>query len=375
MKFRVPGHLLKIAPYVPGKPIEEAERQLGMRQVVKLASNENPLGPSPRALEAIREGAGRAHRYPDSQGHDLRHALSGRLHLPVDQIVLGNGSTELVEILSKAFLSRERGAVVADQSFIMYSIAVRAMGAPLKLVALKDYRHDLEAMAAACRDTTALVYIANPNNPTGTHVTRAAFDAYFRSVPRHVLTVVDEAYRDYVEAPDYPDCLEDLRNGRNVVVLRTFSKIHGLAGMRIGYAATVKEVAQALDGVRSPFNTSVLAQAAARAALDDVDHVARSKAENSQEATFLGTELARRGMRFVPSVANFFLVFTPQKGEEVYQALLRLGVIVRPMEAYGFDRAIRVSVGLRTENERFLDALDHTAVGASGRARKSYRVS
>ena len=375
MKFRVPDHLQKIAPYVPGKPIEEAERQLGIRQVVKLASNENPLGPSSRALKAIREGAGCAHRYPDSQGHELRHALSRRLRLPVDQIVLGNGSTELVEILSKAFLSRERGAVVADQSFIMYSIAVRAMGAPLKLVPLKDYRHDLEEMAAACQDTTALVYIGNPNNPTGTHVTRAAFDAYFRSVPGHVLTVVDEAYRDYVEAPDYPDCLDDLRDGRNVVVLRTFSKIHGLAGMRIGYAVAVKEVAQALDGVRSPFNTSVLAQAAARAALEDVDHVTRSRVENSREATFLGAELARRGMRFVPSVANFFLVFTPQKGEEVYQGLLRLGVIVRPMEAYGFNHAVRVSVGTRKENERFLEALDQIAAGASGRDRKSYRVS
>ena len=368
MKFRVPDHIAKIAPYVPGKPIEEAERQFGMRQMVKLASNENPLGPSPRALKAIREAAGRAHRYPDSQGHDLRNALAERLGFPAEQIVLGNGSTEVVELLAKAFLSRERGAVVADQSFIMYGIAVRAMGAPLKLVPLKDYRHDLEAMAAACEDGTALVYIGNPNNPTGTHVGRAAFEAYFRRVPGHVLTVVDEAYRDYVEAPDYPDCLEDLRGSRNVVVLRTFSKIHGLAGMRIGYAVTAGQVARALDGVRSPFNTSVLAQAAARAALEDVDHVARSKAENSREAAFLAAELARRRMKFVPSVANFFLVFTPQKGEELFEALLRLGVIVRPMEAYGFPDAVRVSVGTRSENVRFLEALDQVAAGASDRA-------
>jgi histidinol-phosphate aminotransferase len=375
VKVRVPGHILKIVPYVPGKPIEEAERQLGIRQVVKLASNENPLGPSPRALKAIREAAPRAHRSPDSQGHDLRQALSERLRFPVDQIILGNGSTELVEILAKTFLARDRGAIVADQSFIMYSIAVKAMGAPLKLVPLRNYRHDLEAMADVCNDTTALVYIGNPNNPTGTHVDRAAFDAYFQSVPGHVLTVVDEAYRDYVEAPDYPDCLDDLRGGRNVAVLRTFSKIHGLAGMRIGYAVTVKEVAQALEGVRSPFNTSVLAQVAARAALDDVDHVARSRAENIREVAFLGAELARRGMKFVPTVANFLLVFTPQKGEEVYEALLRLGVIVRPMQPYGFGDAVRVSVGTRRENERVLDALDQVAPGATSRAPKTYRVS
>jgi histidinol-phosphate aminotransferase len=375
VKFRVPDHILKISPYVPGKPIEEAERQLGIREVVKLASNENPLGPSPRALKAIRETAGRAHRYPDSQGHDLRLALSERLRFPVEQIVLGNGSTEVVELLAKAFLSRERGAVIADQSFIMYSIAVRAMGAPLRLVPLKNYRHDLEAMAAACDDATALVYIGNPNNPTGTHVSRADFDAYFRRVPDHVLTVVDEAYRDYVEVSDYPDGLDDLRAGRNIVVLRTFSKIHGLAGMRIGYAVTVKEVARALEGVRSPFNTSVLAQAAARAALDDADHVARSRAENSREAAFLGAELARRGLKFVPAVANFLLVFTPQRGEEVYQALLRLGVIVRPALAYGFTHAVRVSVGTHRENERFLAAIDQVSAGAQVRVRKGYRAS
>jgi len=375
VKFRVPEHILKIAPYIPGKPIEEAERHLGIREVVKLASNENPLGPSPRALKAIREAAARAHRYPDSQGHELRLALSDRLRFPAEQIVLGNGSTEVVEMLAKAFLSRERGAVIADQSFIMYSIAVRAMGAPLKLVPLKDYRHDLEAMAAACDDATALVYIGNPNNPTGTHVSRSDFDVYFRRVPGHVLTVVDEAYRDYVEVPDYPDGLDDLRAGRNIVVLRTFSKIHGLAGMRVGFAVTVKEVARALDGVRSPFNTSVLAQAAARAALEDAEHVTRSRAENKREAAFLAAELARRGFKFVPAVANFLLVFTSQRGEEVYEALLRLGVIVRPLTAYGFTHAVRVSVGTRRENERFLQAIDQVSAGAQGRARKGYRAS
>ena len=375
MKFRVPSHILKVAPYVPGKPIEEAEKQLGIHQVVKLASNENPLGPSPRALQAIREAASRVNRYPDSQGQELRQALSERLGFPPGQIVLGNGSTEVVETLAKAFLSRGRGAVVAGQSFIMYAIAVRAMGAPLKVVPLNDFRHDLEAMAAACNETTALVYIGNPNNPTGTHVGRAEVDAYFRRVPDHVLTVIDEAYRDYVEAPDYPDCLERVREGRNVAVLRTFSKIHGLAGMRIGYAVTVKKVAQALDAVRSPFNTSSLAQVAARAALEDGEHVDRSRRENSREVAFLAAELTRRRVKFIPPVANFFLIFTAQKGEELYESLLRLGVIVRPMQPYGFSHAVRVSVGTRAENERFLEALDQVTASTQGPPRKNLRVS
>jgi len=375
VKVRIPDHILKIAPYVPGKPIEEAQRQLGLREVVKLASNENPLGPSPLAIKAIREAAARIHRYPDSHGHDLRQALAGRLGFPTEQIVLGNGSTEIVEILAKAFLSRDRGAVVADQSFIMYPIAVRTMGAPLTLVPLKDYRHDLEAMAAACDDQTALVYIDNPNNPTGTCVGRGEFEAYFRRVPGHVLTVIDEAYRDYVEAADYPDGLDDVRQGRGVVLLRTFSKIHGLAGMRIGYAVTVKEVALALEAVRSPFNTSVLAQAAALAALEDDAHVRRSREENGREARFLAAEMARRGTRFVPSVANFFLVFTPLRGEETYQALLREGVIVRPMEAYGFSHAVRVSVGTRKEIARFLEVWDRVVSGAQGRGRQASHAS
>jgi len=375
VKVPIPDHIGKIAPYVPGKPIEEAERQLGLRQVVKLASNENPLGPSPLALKAIREAASRVHRYPDSLGFDLRQALSARLGYPPEQIVLGNGSTEIVEILAKTFLSPQRGAVIADQSFIMYPIAVRSMGAPLKLVPLREYRHDLAAMAEACDERTALVYIGNPNNPTGTCVGRAAFESFFRRVPGHVLTVVDEAYRDYVTIDDYPDCLDDLKGGRNVVVLRTFSKIYGLAGMRIGYAITVKDVATALESVRSPFNTSVLAQIAARAAMDDLDHVRRSREENSREVAYLEQELARRRAGFVPTVANFLLVFTPGPGEETYQSLLREGVIVRPMEAYGFDRAVRVSIGTRSENERFLAVWDRVIARTRGPARPTSRSS
>ena len=363
MSLRIPDYIARIAPYVPGTPIEEAERRLGIRQVVKLASNENPLGPSPRAIEAVREAAARAHRYPDGSGFILRRALSGRLGVPMEQIVLGNGSTELLEVLAKTLLEPGREAVVSERAFIMYSLAVRVMGARLKCVPMRDETHDLGAMAGACDAATAIVYIGNPNNPTGTYVGRPALQAYFDRVPPHVLTVLDEAYRDYVEAPDYPDGLEMLRAGRSVAVLRTFSKIHGLAGMRIGYAVTTPELARALDSVRSPFNTSLVAQAAARAALEDQEHVARSRESNSREKRFLADELRRRPVRTTPSVANFLLVHAEIAGEELYRRLMRRGVIVRPMEGYGYERSIRISVGIRAENQRFLEALDAALAG------------
>jgi histidinol-phosphate aminotransferase len=358
MTVRIPEHLRTLIPYVPGKPIEEVERQLGVRNAVKLASNENPLGPSPHAIQAIRESAAHAHRYPDGGGFALRTALSARFGVEDSQIVLGNGSTELVELAAKAFLSEGSGAVVADQAFIMYRIAVQAMNAPLRLVPLVNDRHDLRSMASQCGRGTALVYIANPNNPTGTYVGRAEFEEYFARVPDHVLTILDEAYIDYVEAPDFLSGLDMLKDGRNVVILHTFSKIHGLAGVRIGYALARKEIAAALEAVRSPFNTSVPAQAAALAALDDTDHIARSRSGNRAGVQFLEEELRRRRVEFVPTVANFLLIRTRMGGQDLYERLLRLGVIVRPMGPYGYQDAIRVSIGTRDELHRFLAAFD-----------------
>jgi histidinol-phosphate aminotransferase len=359
----IPGHVRDLSPYVPGKPIEEAEREVGVRQVVKLASNENPLGPSPRAIAAIQEAAGRVHRYPDAGGQALRAALAARLRIPAAEIVLGNGSTELVELLAKTLLSGGRGAVVASQAFIMYRIAVRAMGAPIREVPLRGHRHDLDAMAGACGPGTAIVYLGNPNNPTGTCITRGELDRFLARLPGEILVVLDEAYRDYVEAPEYPDGLDDLRRGRSVAVLRTFSKIHGLAGLRIGYAAMPAELAAAIDRVRSPFNTSVIAQAAALAALGDLDHLKRSREENARERAYLCAEFARRPVTFVPSVTNFLLLETALDAQDLYSRLLSQGVIVRPMSAYGFERGIRVSVGSRQENLRFLAALDTALAG------------
>lgn len=370
MSLRIPDHVLRMAPYVPGKPIEEAVRQTGLPDIVKMASNENPLGPSPRAVEAIQRATARIHRYPDGSGYALRQALASRHGFAPSQVVLGNGSTEIVEIVAKTFLGGGRTAVVADPAFIMYRIAVLAMNAPLISVPLRDDRHDLNAMAGACDARTALVYIGNPNNPTGTHVGREAIASYLERVPPHVLTVVDEAYFDYVDAPDYPDCMDFLRTGHNLLVLRTFSKIHGLAGLRVGYGVTAVEVSSALEAVRSPFNTSALAQAGALAALEDTEHVSQSRIENGREARYLQAELARRRIDFIPTVANFLLVRTGLGGEELHQRLLHRGVIVRPMEAYGYKDAVRVSIGTHAENERFLATLDRVVLAGGGAGRE-----
>ncbi len=357
--IKVPDNIARIQPYVPGKPVEEVERELGLPDTVKLASNENPLGPSPRALEAVRQETGGVNRYPDGSGYYLRQRLSDIHGVPMDQIMLGNGSTELVEILSRTFLGRDGNAVMADQAFIMYRLAVMAVNGNAVLVPLDPrMRHDLEAMADRVDPSTRIVFIANPNNPTGTYVTHDEVTRLAERVPDDVLLVLDEAYREYVEARDYPDSLRLLHAGRRMAILRTFSKIHGLAGLRLGYALTTADVRAAAEKVRSPFNTSSVAQAAGLAALDDEAHVTASREHNTRELAYLQESLAARGIGFVPSVANFVLVETGRDGDEVFSRMLRDGVIVRPMRAYNLPTCIRVSVGLRQENDRFLAALD-----------------
>jgi len=361
--IKVPDNIARIQPYVPGKPVEEVERELGLPDTVKLASNENPLGPSPLAVEAVRRETTGVNRYPDGSGYYLRQRLSALHGVPMDQIMLGNGSTELVEIFSRTFLGADGNAVMADQAFIMYRLAVLAVNGNAVLVPLSRMRHDLEAMAAHVDASTRLVFIANPNNPTGTYVTHEEVARLLERIPDDVLLVLDEAYREYVEAPDYPDSLRLLQTGRRVAILRTFSKIHGLAGLRLGYALTTPDVRAAAEKVRSPFNTSSVAQAAGLAALDDEAHVASSREHNTRELAYLQERLAARGVRFVPSVANFVLVDTGLDGDEVFSRLLHDGVIVRPMRAYNLPTCIRVSVGLRDENDRFLAALDRALPG------------
>jgi histidinol-phosphate aminotransferase len=355
---RVPGNIQQITPYVPGKPLEEVEREFGLRNSIKLASNENPLGPSPRAVEAVRQAAARLNRYPDGGGYYLREKLAALHRVGMEQILLGNGSTEIIELLARTFLGTAGWAVMADQAFIMYRIAVMAVNGLARIVPLERMRHDLEAMAAAAGDEVRLVYIANPNNPTGTFVTSRELETFLDSIPPECLVVLDEAYGDYVEEPEYPDGIAYVRQGRAVAVLKTFSKIHGLAGLRVGYAVTSAGVASALEKVRSPFNTGSLGQAAAMAAIDDVAHVAASRDSNRAERTFVLRELARRGLSVTPTVANFYLLDLLRPAERVFEGLLRRGVIVRPMTAYNFPTCLRVTIGTREENLRFLEALD-----------------
>jgi histidinol-phosphate aminotransferase len=356
---QVPEYIRKLAVYVPGKPIEEVERELGVGDIVKLASNENPLGTSPKALAAIAGALPELNRYPDGGGYRLRRALARRHDVGLDQIILGNGSCEIIEMLARAYLADGDEAVISQQSFVMYELAVNQVnGRPIAVPTAAGRRHDLVAMAAAITSRTKLIYVANPCNPTGTLSTRKEVDGLLAAVGDRVLVVLDQAYQEYVDRPDFPDGLADLKAGRNVIVLRTFSKIYGLAGLRIGYGIASPEVISTLNRVRSPFNTSSLAQAAAMAALDDDEWATASRRHNVEELDFLQQELAQRRIRFTPSVTNFVLIEFASDVRELFVEFQRRGVIVRPVSGPGLDNCARVSVGTRGENERFLVALD-----------------
>lgn len=355
-----PDYVRNLAVYVPGKPIEEVRRELGITdQIVKLASNENPLGPSPRAVEAIQRELEDLHRYPDGGGFYLREALGRRYGIGPEQIILGNGSTEIIEMLARAYLADGDEAIFSQQSFVMYPIAVASVnGKGIAVPATPGRGHDVDGMIRAVTPRTKLIFIANPSNPTGTYVNQAALRRLLDEVPESVLVAVDQAYQEYVDAPDYPDVFADLLEGRNVIVLRTFSKIYGLAGIRIGYAFAPPEVISTLNRIRSPFNTSSLAQAAGLGALEDEAWALHCREENARERGFLQAELARRGLRFTPSVTNFVLVEFDRDIQQLFKEFERRGVIIRPVGGPGLQNCGRVSVGTRSENERFLVALD-----------------
>ena len=358
MKSRIPEHLADLRPYVPGQSEEAVGRGGGGEAPLKLASNENPLGPSPRAIEAVRAELARSHRYPEGTGRQLREELARRLGVAANQIILGNGSTELVELLVRTFQGTRGSSVIPEGTFIMYRIAVLAARGRVVEVPLRQQQIDPAAVAAACEPQTPLVFLANPNNPTGTYFTFAELEEYFRLVPRGVITVLDEAYREYLNLPDYPSGLDALRQGRTVVVLRTFSKAYGLAGLRIGYGVGPADLIETMEKVRSPFNTSRIAQAAALAALDDADHLVATVETNRIGLEQVAAELTKRGVSFTPSVANFHLVHFQRDAEEVHRDLLREGVITRPMGAYGFPRSLRITIGTPPQNGRLLGALD-----------------
>jgi histidinol-phosphate aminotransferase len=350
----------RIRPYLPGKPIEEVERELGLT-AIKLASNENPLGPSPKALEAIRKVLDRANLYPDGTGYYLRRKLAEIHGLDTEQVILGAGSTDLIELVAKTFLTAGDEGITSESSFYIYRLAIEEMGAGLVLVPMRDLTFDLAAIARAVTQRTKVIYLANPNNPTGTMFTAEEFDRFLGVLPSHVLVVLDEAYFDYVQRPDYSRSLDAVRRRTNILVLRTFSKVHGLAGLRLGYGMGGRELIECLNRIRSPFNASSVAQVAGLAALGDREHVARSVESNSRGMKFITEELALLGVRYTPSVGNFLLLDTGRDCEEDFMRLLHEGVIVRPMKLYGFPTALRVTIGTRQENEQFLAALRRVA--------------
>ena len=319
----------RIRAYPPGKPIEEVERELG-HSAIKLASNENPLGPSPKAQEAIRNSVGRISYYPDGSGYYLRRKLAEIHGLSPEQIILGAGSTDLIELVAKTFLSGSADeAITSESAFYLYRLAIEDMGAGLVQIPLREMTFDLAAIAHAITPRTKLVYLGNPNNPTGTAFTADDLDRFLSAIPARVLVVLDEAYYEYVQMQNYSRSVERVREGRNLLVLRTFSKVHGLAGIRLGYGMGHPELIECLQRIRSPFNASSLAQAAGLAALDDAEHVAKSVEMNRREMKFLAGELTLAGVHYTPSVGNFLLIDTGRDCEEDFIRLLHEGVIVR----------------------------------------------
>ncbi len=369
-KEMIPAHIRAISPYVPGKPIEEAERELGM-QVIKLASNENPLGPSPLAVAAAREALEDSHRYPDGGGFYLRKALSERHNVPENQIGLGCGSSDLIDLAARTVLRPGDEGIISHGTFPLYRIAIHAVGATLVEVPLREFGYDLDAMAAAVTPRTRLVYLSNPNNPSGTMFTADEFERFVEKIPEHVLMVLDEAYFEYVHRADYSRSLDLVRQGHNLLVLRTFSKIYGLAGIRMGYGFGPAELMEHIDKIRLPFNTSHVAQAAALAALDDHAHVRRSVESNQAGLARMESGLKEMGIDYVPSFANFILVNLHSDPRPIVDELMKRGVIVRPMGWMGFPESIRVSVGTQEENEHFLRAFEGLMVGAKPASAKT----
>jgi histidinol-phosphate aminotransferase len=343
--------------YEPGKPIDETARELGLdpSQIVKVASNENPLGPSPLAKDSMRAALEEAHIYPDGGGYRLRSAVADSFGMELSNVVLGNGSNEIIELLCHTFLNRDAELIAAKHAFVVYKLMATLFGAKYVEVPDPDFIHDLDAMAAAINPATRLVFIANPNNPTGTMVGQDAIDRFMAKVPDHVVVVFDEAYIEFPESP--PDTLKYVREGRNVCVLRTFSKIHGLAALRVGYGLASKNVANLLQKARQPFNVNAIAQAGALAALADTEHIEKTLAANRAGMDFYVKELTARGLEFVPSYANFLLVKTGE-GDRVFKDMLKQGVIVRAMSSYKLPEWVRISIGTEPQNHRCLEVLD-----------------
>ncbi|MDD5567774.1 MAG: histidinol-phosphate transaminase [Candidatus Omnitrophica bacterium] len=356
MKELARKNIFKISPYVGGKPIEETKRQFGLKKVVKLASNENPLGASPKAVEAIRRASYGINRYPDSQSFYLKKRLAKFLNVNSANLVLGNGSDELIDIVIKTFVEDDENIVTSEVTFLEYEILASVYGRKLIKVPLRYFKYDLESMKKKINKKTKLVFIANPNNPTGTYVTKFELRDFMNALPPSALLVIDEAYDAFIDVDDYPDMLDSFRN-KNIIILKTFSKSYGLAGLRIGYAVLDDELAGLMERVRQPFNINSLAQAGAQAALDDKEFLRKTRKLVLEGKDYLYDNLKKLGLAYVPSITNFILVDVGQDGVEVFNRMLRFGVIVRDMKQYGLKNFIRVTIGTKKENERFIRVL------------------
>ncbi|TAJ90884.1 histidinol-phosphate transaminase [bacterium] len=354
---QVPEYIRTLTPYEAGKPMEEVEREYGIEGSVKLASNENPLGPSPLAVKALQKRLHQLHLYPDGDCFYLKRGLAVKLGVAPERLIFGNGSNELIELAVRTFMRPGDEAVMAHQAFVIYRLVVQAAGGSCKIVPLKEFTHDLAAMARAISPRTRIVFLANPNNPTGTIYRRSEWEEFLRHITPEILLIVDEAYFEYVTDPDYPDSLQSYHGeGRTLLTLRTFSKLYGLAGLRIGYGIGGKKMIDLMHRIRQPFNVNAAAQWAALAALGDHEHVKRSLEVNRDGMDYLRGEIARLGLEQLPSQANFILIRVGD-GQGTFHRLLRRGVIVRPMGAYDLPEHIRVTIGTPKENSRFINEL------------------
>ena len=350
----------RLIPYKPGKPIEELERELGLTEIVKLASNENSLGPSKKSMVAIQDALPTLALYPDGSGFELKKALAKKYELDVSQITLGNGSNEILELVARAFLMPEYEAVFSQHAFAVYPIVTQALGAKAVVVPAINYGHDLHAMLQAVTEKTRVVFIANPNNPTGTLLSQMSLEAFIGALPDTCICVLDEAYFEFVSATESINSIDWLKKSPNLLITRTFSKAYGLAGLRIGYGLSSPQFADILNRVRQPFNNNTLALVAAEAALADDDHLQKTIALNVQGMQQLTEGFLKLGLEWIPSAGNFVLLNLKQAGQPIYEALLHKGVIVRPVGNYELPNHLRISIGTAIGNAQFLKALADT---------------
>ena len=350
----------QITPYTPGKPLEELEKEYGVKGAIKMASNENPLGPSPKSVEAIKNCLSTIHRYPDANSLLLKERLAAKLGIPQESIILSNGSNEILELTLKAFLRPGYEVVIPEPTFSLYAKFSQAMdGTPVR-VPLKKFRIDLKAVLEKIGPRTRIIFINNPNNPTGTIVKKEEFEGFLKNIPENIIIVLDEAYGEFVEDSDFPQGKNYLEGPRWVVTLRTFSKIYGLAGLRIGYGLASRELTYYLNKVRQPFNVNSLAQSAALAALEDDEHLTKTMQVVSGGRKYISQELDKLGIPYIPSQSNFIMIYLGKRCAQCYDFLLRMGVIVRPLTSLGFPEYIRLSIGIPEENKRFIEALKKT---------------